>query len=49
VITFWDSVEAMTASAESANQMRTAAAAALGAGAPQVDSYEVLFYRTPKR
>lgn len=48
VITFWDSQQALDASAERANQMRNAAAAELGAGAPQVDSYEVLFYRSRK-
>lgn len=45
VLTFWDSEEAMTASAERANQMRSAAAQELGASTPQVDMYEVLFYR----
>ena len=48
VVTFWDSEDAMTASAERANQMRSAAAAELGAATPQVDTYEVLFYRAPK-
>ena len=38
----------MTASEERANQMRGAAAAEIGAsGVPEVDRYEVIFYRTP--
>jgi heme-degrading monooxygenase HmoA len=48
VVTFWDSEDAMAASAERANQMRSAAAEELGAGAPQVDTYEVFFYRATK-
>ncbi|HEU0302973.1 MAG TPA: hypothetical protein VFR32_00180 [Gaiellaceae bacterium] len=49
VVTFWDSEQAMTASAERANQMRSAAAEELGASTPQVDTYEVLFYRAPDK
>ena len=46
IVTFWDSEESMTASEERANQMRSAAATQVGAaGAPQVDRYEVLFYK----
>ena len=45
VVTFWDSQAAMAASSERANQMRAAAADELGAGAPEVETYEVLFYR----
>ena len=48
VVTFWDSEDAMTASAERANQMRSAAADELGASSPQVDTYEVLYYRATK-
>ena len=48
VVTFWDSEGAMTASEERANQMRSAAATEIGAsGAPEIDRYEVIFYRTP--
>ena len=48
VVTFWDSESAMTASEERANQMRGAAAAEIGAsGVPEIDRYEVIFYRTP--
>jgi heme-degrading monooxygenase HmoA len=48
VVTFWDSEGAMTASEERANQMRGAAATEIGAtGAPEIDRYEVIFYRTP--
>ena len=50
VVTFWDSEGAMTASEERANQMRGAAAAEIGAsGAPQIDRYEVIFYRAPQK
>jgi heme-degrading monooxygenase HmoA len=46
VITFWDSDDAMAASEERANQMRSSAAAEIGAeGAPQVERYEVVFER----
>ncbi len=46
VVTFWDSEDAMAASEERANQMRSSAAAEIGAeGAPQVERYEVLFER----
>jgi heme-degrading monooxygenase HmoA len=46
VVTFWDSEEAMTASEERANQMRSAAASEIGAaGAPQIERYEVIFER----
>lgn len=48
VVTFWESEDAMTASTERANQMRSAAAEELGASTPQVDTYEVLFYRAMK-
>jgi heme-degrading monooxygenase HmoA len=48
VVTFWDTEEAMAASEERANQMRSQAAAELGAGTPEVERYEVLFYRAPK-
>jgi heme-degrading monooxygenase HmoA len=46
VVTFWDSEDAMAASEERANQMRGAAATEMGATeAPQIDRYEVVFYR----
>jgi heme-degrading monooxygenase HmoA len=46
VVTFWDSEDAMAASEERANQMRSSAAAQIGAeGAPQIERYEVLFER----
>jgi heme-degrading monooxygenase HmoA len=49
VLTFWDSEDAMAASEERANQMRTNAAERIGAAAAaEVERYEVLFYRTPK-
>lgn len=49
IVTFWDSEDAMTASEERANQMRSAAATELGATAPEVDRYEVLFYRSREK
>lgn len=50
IVTFWDSEEAMTASEERANQMRSAAATEIGAsGAPEVDRYEVIFYRSREK
>ena len=50
IVTFWDSEAAMTASEERANQMRSAAASEVGAaGAPQVDRYEVLFYKAREK
>ena len=50
IVTFWDSEEAMTASEERANQMRSAAASQVGAqGAPQVDRYEVIFYKSREK
>ena len=49
VVTFWESEDAMTASAERASQMRSAAAGELGASTPQVDTYEVLFYRAREK
>jgi heme-degrading monooxygenase HmoA len=46
VVTFWDSEDAMAASEERANQIRGAAATEMGAtAAPQIDRYEVVFYR----
>jgi heme-degrading monooxygenase HmoA len=46
VVTFWDSEDAMAASEERANQMRSSAAAEIGAeGAPEIERYEVLFER----
>lgn len=48
VVTFWDSEEAMQASEERANQMRSDAASRIGATAPpQVDRYEVVFHKAP--
>jgi heme-degrading monooxygenase HmoA len=50
VVTFWDSEEAMTASEEGANKMRSSAAAEIGASAaPGVDRYEVIFYRAREK
>ena len=50
IVTFWDSEETLTASEDRANQMRSAAATQVGAtGAPQVDRYEVLFYRAREK
>ena len=50
IVTFWDSDEAMQASDERANQMRSAAATQVGAaGEPQVDRYEVIFYRSREK
>jgi heme-degrading monooxygenase HmoA len=50
IVTFWDSEESMAASEERANQMRSAAATRVGTTAPpQVDRYEVVFYRTPEK
>jgi len=49
VVTFWDSAEAMAASEERANQMRSDAAAQLGASTPEVERYEVLFYRAREK
>jgi len=50
VVTFWDSEDAMTASEERANQMRGAAATEMGAtAAPQIDRYEVVFYRAREK
>ena len=50
IVTFWDSEEALTASEERANQMRSAAATQVGAtDAPQVDRYEVLFYKSREK
>jgi heme-degrading monooxygenase HmoA len=48
VLTFWDDEAAMSASEEQANQMRSSAAEQMGASAPEVERYEVLFYRTAK-
>jgi heme-degrading monooxygenase HmoA len=46
VATFWDSEAAMSASEEMANQARSTAAERLGAtGAPEIERYEVIFYR----
>jgi heme-degrading monooxygenase HmoA len=46
VVTFWESEDAMKASEERANQLRSDAASRLGAtGAPQVDRYEVLLQK----
>ena len=49
VVTFWNSEDAMSASEERANQMRSEAAAELGASAPEVERFEVLFYRAPEK
>jgi len=49
IVTFWDSPEAMAASEERANQMRSSAAAELGASTPDVDRFEVLFYRSKEK
>ena len=49
VLTFWDSEEAMAASEERAGQMRSEAATELGAGAPEVERFEVLFYKALKK
>jgi heme-degrading monooxygenase HmoA len=49
VLTFWTSEDAMAASEERANQMRSEAATELGAGAPEVERFEVLFYRAPEK
>jgi len=49
VVTFWESEEAMAASEERANQMRNQAAAELGASTPEVERYEVLFYKAREK
>jgi heme-degrading monooxygenase HmoA len=48
VVTIWESEQAMQASEERANQMRSDAAARFGATSPpQVDRYEVVFHKAP--
>ena len=50
VVTFWESEDALTASEERASQMRSKAADETGAtSAPQVDRYEVIFYRSREK
>ena len=50
VVTFWDSEDALTASEERASQMRSKAADETGAtSTPQVDRYEVIFYRSREK
>ena len=50
IVTFWDSKESMSASEDRANQMRSAAATQVGAaGIPQVDRYEVIFYKSREK
>jgi heme-degrading monooxygenase HmoA len=47
VATFWDSEAAMHASEEMANQARSTAGQRIGAtGAPEIERYEVIFYRS---
>jgi heme-degrading monooxygenase HmoA len=48
VLTLWDDEAAMSASEEAAKQMRSSAAGQMGASAPEVERYEVLFYRAAK-
>lgn len=45
LITFWESAEAMEASAEQANQLRDDSAQASGAGVRSVEQYDVVFHR----
>lgn len=46
LITFWDSTEAMQASAQQANQLRDDSAQASGAAVRSVEPYDVLFHRS---
>lgn len=46
LITFWESAEAMQASAQQANQLRDDSAQASGAAVRSVEPYDVLFHRS---
>lgn len=46
LITFWESPEAMQASAEQANQLREDAAQASGGGIRTVEQYDLVFHRS---
>jgi heme-degrading monooxygenase HmoA len=46
-ITFWESEQALTASEEAANQLRSQAVSAGGGSVSSVDRYEVVFDETP--
>jgi hypothetical protein len=46
LITFWESAEAMEASAKQANQLRDDSAQAAGADVRSVEPYDVLFHRS---